>query len=35
MIASWLRGRKTEFFVFLGRDGALRRPDAAARRPCL
>jgi hypothetical protein len=28
-------GRTTEFFVSLGRDGALRRPDAAARRPYL
>ncbi len=28
-------GRTTEFFVCLGRDGALRRPDAAARRPYL
>ena len=28
-------GRTTKFFVCLGRDGALRRPDAAARRPCL
>ena len=25
--------RRTEVFIFQGRDGALRRPDAAARRP--
>ena len=30
-----INGRRTKFFVCLGRDGALRRPDAAARRPYL
>jgi hypothetical protein len=28
-------GRTSKFFIYLGRDGAPRRPGVAARRPCL
>jgi hypothetical protein len=28
-------GVQTEFFIYLGKDGPLRRPGVVARRPCL